>query len=380
MHGGKHENYRSSGGVKYIGILFRGMMSYYHHHRGYDDDPYGDDPYLIQDEGDNSYSYANYDDRPRPSRRSGGGSRHPRHPSPRRKPSRRITPLHSIVKRVNHHDRPMGMSAGRPMIKPPPFMPNRKKSLFSGRGGRSPVRNREPRYEDYEEFAYDEHTNGDRPYMYEDRTWQDRTYYTNEYGGGDDDSFCEQRNDRDRTSRQTWQKSCGVPTKLCFCADDASREDVSETTDFAPNADKGVLARCMCFDQEFSFKVGVAEDDEEGKGDDGDDDEEVRDALIGGHMVHDQDNRFLIQEEPSARRGYGRKKLMKYVPLLPAIQSVRPKHNGREARGRRHMYDDATYASMDSSIDPSLNMGLLDDLAAASKCRWKRTISVLIPV
>ena len=281
-------------------------------------------------------------------------------------------------------------------------MPHRQKGLFAGRGGPRGVSRRNiPRYDHDEEKYYtgtgyyDGYANAD------DYTYEDRTYYTYD----NEDIFCKQENYR-LPLRQAWQgNSCGLPSRLFFCADDASRDDVeSEITDNVSNGfnghkDKSIFASCLCFDQEFSFKVGHAKDENEKR----------------------KDRRKMLLEEEAmrAKRGSGSNRLLKHIPSAPALPSMPKKKHGRgqdrlsprslmyddttyasmersididrRAPGRR-MYDDATYASMERSIDLDrlarrtyddatyassvdrslLDFGLLDDLAFKSKYRCGR--------
>ena len=322
-------------------------MSYYQRHRRYDDDPY-----LLVDGGDYSYVYPHYDDR------SGGGRRNrSRHPSRQRRkassPFRKPRP-HSTMKRVNH--RPKKMNPGKRMIKPLTFKPSRQKNTFSAStGGASPShRRREPRYDEYK-YAdiYDDYT-------YEGRIYKDpQPCYAYEYDCRDDVSLLEQRNyptksntgGSIRPAREARPKACGgIPSRLFFCADDANRDDVTETTDDVFN---GQGLSCSCFDKEFSFRCGGEEDEEV----------DPRTPMIEGQMV--QDYRFLLEEAPTAERGFGRDEPMKYAPR---------NERDHDRLGRHRMNDDATYTSEVQNIDPSIDMSLLDDLAAASK--WSNGTSV----
>mmetsp|Transcript_8512 Transcript_8512/g.18297 ORF Transcript_8512/g.18297 Transcript_8512/m.18297 type:complete len:617 (-) Transcript_8512:126-1976(-) len=264
----------------------------------------------------------------------------------------------------------MKMLAGRRRAKPPRSMPHRQKGLFAGRGGPVVSRRNIPRY-DHDEGEYYTGTGYYGGYAHDDDyTYEDRTYYTYD----NEDTLCKQGNYR-LPLRQAWQgNSCGLPSRLFFCADDASRDDVeSEITDNVSNGcnaykDKGIFASCLCFDQEFSFKVGQAKDENE-KG-------KAR-------------RKMLLEEETAmAKRGNGRNRLLKYIPSAPALPTMPRKRHGREQdrlSPRSRMYDDTTYASMERSIDVNrlapgrrryddatyassmdrslLDLGLIDDLA-----------------
>lgn len=234
------------------------------------------------------------------------------------------------------------MLGGRPKrrVKPQRFTHNRLKSPVAGRSAprRSLSRRRKPRADDYSyaNTGYDDYTYDNDFSYYEDRTYN---------AFDDEDSFFEERNDNRRPRRDARQtRSCGgLPTKFFFCADDASRDDTeSEITDNFSNESnrrkmKDVFASCLCFDQEFSFKVVTGKHEKEKTND------EVKSQM------------HLLQEEaPRASRGIGRNKLVKYIPSVPVIPSIPKKRYGREReRDRRglRMYDEDTFVSMDRSID-----------------------------